>query len=155
MYIKCTSVTIRPQEYQQMIREEEKKKKRERGGGGGKWKERLRDRKFHPPPPVIVNMRVEQVCRAFPSLHLHFLCPPKTEWSSASHAQTNKDWMLLYDHEFETNLPTSAVQNACWGCAGEQLQASAISSTRQRNRMARVTKQLFIVQVILQNLSVF
>ncbi|CAG5897822.1 unnamed protein product [Menidia menidia] len=43
-------------------------------------------------------------------------------------------------------LPTSELQNACWGCAAEQLQACARSSTRQSKRMARVTKQLFVVQ---------
>lgn len=38
-----------------MIRERKRKKT------GGQWKERLRDRKFHPPLPVIVNTRVGEV----------------------------------------------------------------------------------------------
>lgn len=52
---------------------------------------------------------------------------------------------------WRNNLPTSELQNACWGCAGEQLHACATSSSRQTNRTARVTKQLFAVQVIFTN----
>lgn len=45
----------------------------------------------------------------------------------------------------------SELQNACWGCAGAQLQPSATSSTRQSTSSARVTKQLVTVQDIFKN----
>lgn len=51
-------------------------------------------------------------------------------------------------------LPTSALQKACWRCTGAHLQASAMSSIRQRNKTTRVMKQLLTDQVILENISI-
>lgn len=113
-----------------MILERKREKKTERREVERKvWE----TEKFHPPPPLIVNIRVGKLS---PTQHLHF--------QILVLLHSNKSWLNTQ----RINLPTSELQNACWGCAGEQLQASAISSTRHRNRMARVTKQLFAVQVI-------
>lgn len=63
-------------------------------------------------------------------------------------AKTQLDMLIV---NLKMNLPTSELQNTCWGCLGEQLQASASCCTRQTHRMARVTKHLFIVLVISEN----
>lgn len=55
---------------------------------------------------------------------------------------------FVLDRLLLANLPTSELQNACWGCAGEQLQASAVSSARHTNSSARASKQLLSVRDI-------
>lgn len=46
-------------------------------------------------------------------------------------------------------LPTSALQNACCGCTGEQLQASARRSTLPRSKTASEARRLGSVALIL------
>lgn len=114
-------------------------RKREEGSGKKDWETEISIL----PPPVIVNIRVGASLQSPPTSPLYM------NTFSDGHETIKQVITRCCLVVSECNLPTSALQNARWGCAGEQLQASAISSTRHRNRMASVTKQLFTVQLIL------